>query len=114
MFTPPTRSCERKEDSMTWTDPTTRSTGDLITAAIWNADMVDNMVFLHDRVVSKLIPPVVASGTGASMTVSGDFPVAALVNTNAAAGAFFSFAVPADFDALVELKVIFFCNASTT
>lgn len=27
---------------MAWTAPTTRSTGDLITAAIWNQDIVDN------------------------------------------------------------------------
>lgn len=31
---------------MAWTTPTTRATGDLITAAIWNADIVDNLVFL--------------------------------------------------------------------
>jgi hypothetical protein len=32
---------------MAWTDPTTRSTGDLITAAIWNTDMVDNFTYLR-------------------------------------------------------------------
>lgn len=32
---------------MPWIDPTTRSTGDLITAAIWNADLVDNLIYLH-------------------------------------------------------------------
>lgn len=33
---------------MSWTDPTTRATGDLITASIWNTDLVDNLVALHD------------------------------------------------------------------
>lgn len=33
---------------MAWTTPTTRSTGDLVTAAIWNTDMVDNLIHLHD------------------------------------------------------------------
>src|SRR5687768_6781957 len=99
---------------MTWTDPTTRATGDLITAAIWNAEMVDNTMYLHDRVVSQLLPPVLVTGTGANMLTNGDRPVAALNNVNASAAAFFAFAVPADFDALVELSVIFVANASTT
>lgn len=34
---------------MAWTTPTTRATGDLITAAIWNADLVDNLSYLHAR-----------------------------------------------------------------
>ena len=35
-----------------WTTPTTRSTGDLITAAIWNADIVDNLNFLYGSLPS--------------------------------------------------------------
>lgn len=31
---------------MAWTTPTTRTTGDLITAAIWNSDLVDNLAYL--------------------------------------------------------------------
>jgi hypothetical protein len=31
---------------MAWTSPTTRITGDLITASIWNTDIVDNLDFL--------------------------------------------------------------------
>lgn len=33
---------------MTWVNPTTRSTGELITAAIWNQEVVDNTQFLYD------------------------------------------------------------------
>lgn len=33
---------------MAWTAPTTRSTGELITASIWNTDLVDNLVMLKD------------------------------------------------------------------
>jgi hypothetical protein len=33
---------------MAWTAPTTRSTGELITASIWNTDIVDNLVVLKD------------------------------------------------------------------
>jgi hypothetical protein len=32
---------------MAWTDPTTRSVGDLITSSIWNTDLVNNLVYLH-------------------------------------------------------------------
>lgn len=31
---------------MAWTTPTIRSTGDLITASIWNTDLVDNLAYL--------------------------------------------------------------------
>ncbi len=37
-----------------YTAPTTRSTGDLITASIWNTDVVDNIIFLHARKVILL------------------------------------------------------------
>lgn len=33
-----------------WVAPSTRLTGDLITAAIWNQDVVNNVQFLYDRV----------------------------------------------------------------
>jgi hypothetical protein len=32
---------------MSWTNPTTRNTGDLITAAIWNTDLVENLTALR-------------------------------------------------------------------
>lgn len=32
---------------MSWTGPTTRATGDVITAAIWNTDIVNNLLYLH-------------------------------------------------------------------
>jgi hypothetical protein len=32
---------------MAWTNPTTRSTGNLITASIWNTDLVDNLNYIH-------------------------------------------------------------------
>lgn len=33
---------------MAWSDPTTRNTGDIITSAIWNQDVVDNPQYLKD------------------------------------------------------------------
>lgn len=32
---------------MSWTTPTTRATGDVITAANWNTDLVNNLKYLH-------------------------------------------------------------------
>lgn len=34
---------------MTWTTPTTRSVSELITAAVWNTDLVDNLLYLYSR-----------------------------------------------------------------
>ncbi|MBN1122789.1 MAG: hypothetical protein JXJ17_17060 [Anaerolineae bacterium] len=34
---------------MTWSDPESRDIGDLITAAIWNQDVVDNVQYLFDN-----------------------------------------------------------------
>ncbi|MCR4340094.1 MAG: tail fiber protein [Gemmatimonadaceae bacterium] len=34
---------------MAWQDPSVRATGDLITASIWNADIVGNLDYLYDN-----------------------------------------------------------------
>jgi hypothetical protein len=82
---------------MTWTDPTTRSTGDLITAAIWNQDVVDNLEYLHDRAVIHWIPP---------QGVAGGFGDWYIINCYSAAFyAYFSFIAPPDFDQLESLEV---------
>jgi len=35
---------------MAWTTPTSRSTGTLITASIWNTDLVDNLILLKTSI----------------------------------------------------------------
>jgi len=37
---------------MAWTTPTTRSTGNLITASIWNTDLVDNLILLKTSIAN--------------------------------------------------------------
>ena len=37
---------------MPWTAPATRATGDLITAAIWNTDLKDNLNYLRDTEIA--------------------------------------------------------------
>lgn len=49
---------------MAWTDPTVRATGDLITAAIYNTDLVDNLAYLYSSRITGVIP---AAGTTPSL-----------------------------------------------
>jgi hypothetical protein len=81
---------------MTWTDPTTRSTGDLITAAIWNQDVVDNLDYLHDRAVTRWLPP------RGSTSLVNDW---ILINGDNSFAAYFSFDIPDDFDQLLALEL---------
>lgn len=48
---------------MAWTSPSTRATGDLITASIWNTDIVENIKWLGD--------PSCAIATAAGTTSAG-------------------------------------------
>ncbi|NDJ35676.1 MAG: hypothetical protein GYB64_13525 [Chloroflexi bacterium] len=54
---------------MVWQDPTTRQTGDLITAAIWNQDVVDNTRHLHTRTAAFYLALAARSSGGSA----GDF-----------------------------------------
>lgn len=90
---------------MPWTNPTTRSTGDLITAAIWNTDLVDNLRFVHDRAVTRLYAPF---GTLSNL---GDFS-AVIIQDNANATVRFTFEAPPDFSSLISLEVLVRANFS--
>jgi len=84
---------------MGWTAPTTRSTGDLITASIWNVDLKDNLIFLKTK---ELWSPVTFGTNG--ITADGRWPVASLNAANDAAR--MSFAVPDDFLTLTEAIIL--------
>lgn len=63
---------------MAWTAPTTRTTGTLITAAIWNTDVVDNLTYLgntHDHTTAA------GAGGGAALAAAG---IPSMVNGTAA------------------------------
>lgn len=53
---------------MAFLTPTSKPTGTTITAAIWNQDVVDNVIYLKDE-VDKLFDHTSASQTGQSGTV---------------------------------------------
>lgn len=63
---------------MGWTDPTTRSTDDLITASIWNTDLVDNLAFL----LSTINPDSLTNKSGGALE-QGDVVVGDGGNDNA-------------------------------
>jgi hypothetical protein len=54
-----------------WTTPTTRSTGLLVTAAIWNTDIVENLKYLKDSPVFDGSPVVDGPALGIGVTPSG-------------------------------------------
>ncbi len=65
---------------MAWVNPTSRSTSDLITAAIWNQDVVVNPQYLHDNVnlvqygcrSSNTVLQVISTGTWTAITFDTD------------------------------------------
>jgi len=57
---------------MAWTNPTLRTSGELITANIWNTDLVDNLLFLgntHDH----------SGDAGDGVTAYGSLPSGAIM-----------------------------------
>ena len=49
---------------MAWTAPTTRATGDLITASNWNTDLVNNLLYAP---TAFLTPPYGSSGSSTNI-----------------------------------------------
>lgn len=72
---------------MAWTAPTTRLTGDLITASIWNTDLTDNLIYLKTQtdlvggISQKLIYKTVTETVNNSTVLQNDnellFPILA-------------------------------------
>lgn len=61
---------------MAWTDPLTRATGFLVTAAVWTSDIVNNLLYLKGRagtvVIEDTINPVDVLVGGYTITQAGD------------------------------------------
>ena len=54
-----------------WTTPTTRSLGFLVTPAVWNADIVNNLIYLKTSPVFDGSPVVDGPAIGIGVTPSG-------------------------------------------
>jgi hypothetical protein len=62
---------------MAWSTPSTRTTGTLITAAIWNQDAVDNPIALRAgaiAIASQANGRVVLASSATQLTTSRVFP----------------------------------------
>jgi hypothetical protein len=94
---------------MTWTDPDTRNTGDLITAQIYNDELIGNLEHLHDRQSTIWLYP--NSKDFAEAGVFGIWPYDDLA---AAQVLHFTWCVPDDFDAIVEAAIIGIADATET
>jgi hypothetical protein len=74
-----------------WTAPTTRSTGALVSASIWNTDIVENLKYLKDSPVfdgDVTIGDDLFLGSGAVINIaSGDVTITHSTNTLTFAGA---------------------------
>tara|TARA_Y100000310_G_scaffold295019_1_gene325971 strand:+ start:2936 stop:3436 length:501 start_codon:yes stop_codon:yes gene_type:complete len=81
---------------MAWTGPTTRSTGDLITASIWNVDLKDNLDYLKTKEVWFEV--------GHTGNFSGYFNVGWLAGSGQSIR--MNGRVPDDFVSLTEAKII--------
>lgn len=79
---------------MSWTAPTTRTTGTLITASIWNTDVVDNLSYLKSQVSANAW--LSAAGMWGSLT-SGATPTTLEMSTNKQSIKAMSFADGADY-----------------
>src|SRR3990167_6645722 len=100
---------------MAWTSPTTRTTGNLITAAIWNTDLVDNLTWLHDGHYSVIYKTgdVVHNSTGNWIQVTG-FSLLAQTETFWSAGAPDGFTIPANMSGLYEFRFFVAFDANGT
>lgn len=90
---------------MAWVTPTSRSTGDLITAAIWNQDVVSNVIALEQRVQTLLVY------TREESSFTGVYAVDSPDNGQEA---YYSWQMPADFLALVSANIAFNPYATET
>lgn len=97
---------------MAWVDGSSRTTGTLITAAIWNQDVVDNAQFLHDRTVYLLIPPA-GDGGLAHLLIDSNFYLAR-IRTEAGDYVTMTWRVPSDFDTLSALQVAYIPEVTNT
>lgn len=107
---------------MAWTSPTTRTTGTLITASIWNTDVVDNLSYLKTSINANIL---LSSGMWASTTLpAGQGTVEMSTNKqnfkyiSFADGAYsyceVGFPLPADYNGSTMTAVFYWMHPATT
>jgi len=94
---------------MTWTDPNTRNTGDLVTAQIYNDEIVTNLEHLHDRTCTLLLTPLYTAtqGGGHPTLITTYSGVTFYYYRNTLPDTLnFAAVIPDDFDSLTRLTAI--------
>jgi len=110
---------------VSYTAPTTRSQSDLITASIYNTDLVDNITYLKSAVNAQIqigagawLPRQTGGGSSSSFqttTYTKNFKVLDFTDSGGVLIADCSFILPSDYDGgTVTFNVVWTCqNAST-
>jgi len=93
---------------MAWTSPTTRATGVLVTASIWNTDVVDNLVYLYSQVNAQIqipggawLPRTTTGGSSTSFettTNKNNFAVMDFSDSGGFLYANYTHELPSDYD----------------
>ena len=61
---------------MSWTTPTTRTTGELITASIWNTDLVDDLIALQQGAIALVKVQFDGASSDPAVSAAGDATIA--------------------------------------
>lgn len=91
---------------MAWSDPSSRSTGDLITAAIWNQDVVDNVQKAHDLAEVAVVECPFSAGSKQDR-----FPADSVGSGNES---YASLSVPSDYSSVQKAVILFEPDATET
>lgn len=93
--------------SPTWTTPTERTDGELITAAIWNTDLGNNLLFLNQGVSARAITAAGQSIPNNTSTVVDFGTISFDTDSAITTGAGWRFTAPVSGNYLVSASIIF-------
>jgi hypothetical protein len=101
---------------VTYTPPTLRATGDLITADAWNDEVAANITHLHQREATLCVTPLPGDGWTTDIVERGRWTGVRwdANSTDSGDGAAFPFFLPADFATLVSAYIYAACTQTTT
>jgi hypothetical protein len=105
---------------MAWVSPSTRTTGFLVTAAVWNQDVVANAIALRSQVAAHFVLSAgmwtsTSSGCGESIKITPGPTLLVLPFAKGDSGAEVCFPLPADYDGgTITAKFFWTANSTST